>query len=103
MIRFLRLALRPARTGPSSIPRDYGSGEPSSRRPRRNAIRKDDEFEEAEEAIRVLEWRAETLERAGFDRFRADLLAGAEHVDLHDAVALLLRGCSAELASDILL
>jgi hypothetical protein len=64
---------------------------------------KDDEFEEAEEAMRVLEWRAGTLERAGFDRFRADLLAAAEHVDLHDAVALLLRGCSAELASDILL
>ena len=62
-----------------------------------------DEFEEAEEAIRVLEWRARTLERAGFDRFRADLLASAEHVDLHDAVALLLRGCSAELASEILL
>jgi len=64
---------------------------------------KDDEFEEAEVAMRVLEWRAETLERAGFDRFRADLLAAAEHVDLHDAVALRLRGCSAELASDILL
>lgn len=62
-----------------------------------------DEEELAEAEMKVLEWRAETLERAGLDRLRADVIAAAEHVDLHAAVNLLRRGCQPELAMRILL
>jgi hypothetical protein len=55
------------------------------------------------EAERVERWRAEELERAGFPPDTAVILAGRPDVDLHAAVALLERGCPAELAAEILL
>ena len=52
---------------------------------------------------RTESWRMETLERAGYDRRSAAILAGRKDVDLHQAVELLERGCSTELALKILL
>ena len=51
---------------------------------------------------KVLSWRKETLERAGYDRDAAQRLAEAKHVDLHRAVDLL-KSCEQELALRILL
>ena len=62
-----------------------------------------DENDVTEGEMRVLEWRAETLERAGLDRVRADVIAAADHVDLHAAVNLVRRGCNPDLALRILL
>ena len=45
------------------------------------------------EAERVLLWREEELERAGYDRDTARQLAEAPGVDLHLATELLRRGC----------
>ena len=58
---------------------------------------------EETEAERVERWRAEELERAGYDRHTALELAARNDVDLHRAVALLGRGCPPELAAAILL
>ena len=55
------------------------------------------------EAERIERWRAEELERAGYEPKAAAQLAMTRDVDLHLAVALLERGCSAELALRILL
>lgn len=55
------------------------------------------------EAERVLLWREEELERAGYDRDTARRLAEASGVDLHLATALLRRGCPASTAVSILL
>jgi hypothetical protein len=55
------------------------------------------------EAERVERWRAEELERAGYDRHTALELAARNDVDLHRAVDLLRRGCARELAAAILL
>jgi hypothetical protein len=52
---------------------------------------------------RVVRWRAETLERAGFDPDSAASLAARPEVDLHRAIALLEQGCTPELALRILL
>ncbi len=49
----------------------------------------------------VVQWRLETLERAGYDHEQADRIARSE-ADLHQAVELLGRGCSAALATAIL-
>jgi hypothetical protein len=51
----------------------------------------------------VLEWRAQTLVRAGFDEAAAIDLAVSKHVDLHAAVRLVERGCPPETALRILL
>jgi hypothetical protein len=51
----------------------------------------------------VVEWRVETLRRAGFAADAALDLAFTKHVDLHDAVALVQRGCPADTALRILL
>ena len=51
----------------------------------------------------VLEWRVETLARAGFDLVAAVDLACDKNVDLHTAVRLLERGCSPQTALRILL
>jgi hypothetical protein len=51
----------------------------------------------------VLEWRVETLRLAGFTTEAALDLAFSKHVDLHDAVRLVKRGCPAETALRILL
>lgn len=56
-----------------------------------------------EEEDRVLSWRCEALERAGFDRMLAVSLALAREVDLHSALDLVRRGCPPPLAASILL
>jgi hypothetical protein len=55
------------------------------------------------ELERVERWRAEELMRAGYDPAAAGDLASRLDVDLHGAIALLERGCPAELAVQILL
>jgi hypothetical protein len=54
------------------------------------------------EAERVERWRAQELERAGYDPGAAAELAARSDVDLHRAVELLASGCPAELALQIL-
>ncbi len=51
----------------------------------------------------VLCWRFEALLRAGYDAGSALIVAGHGEVDLHEAVALLERGCPPELALRIVL
>jgi hypothetical protein len=48
-------------------------------------------------------WRAEELERAGYSNRAAGRLAARADIDLHLAIRLLERGCSPELALQILL
>jgi hypothetical protein len=55
------------------------------------------------ESDRVEHWRHSELERAGYDPESAIVLAASHDVDLHLAVDLLNRGCSVELALQILL
>jgi hypothetical protein len=55
------------------------------------------------EQERIERWRAEELERAGFESSAASLLAGRNDVDLHYAIDLLRNGCQPELALQILL
>jgi hypothetical protein len=55
------------------------------------------------EVERIEAWRTEELRRAGYDRRSATSLAGRHDVDLHLAVSLLRRGCSQDLALQILL
>jgi hypothetical protein len=55
------------------------------------------------ELERVELWRLDTLERAGYDAESAAVLAASPEVDLHGAVSLLERGCTVELALQILL
>jgi hypothetical protein len=51
----------------------------------------------------VVGWRREQLRRAGCRRFEAEVLARELHVDLHEAVELLERGCPSPIALKILL
>jgi hypothetical protein len=55
------------------------------------------------ETEKVQRWRAEALERAGYDPTTAAVLAVRTDIDLHTAEALIARGCTAELALRILL
>lgn len=55
------------------------------------------------ELTQVERWRIDELERAGYDPKAAMTLAARHDVDLHRAVDLLHKGCSAELALQILL
>ena len=55
------------------------------------------------ELDRITSWRAEELERAGYDRRAAQRIAARHDVDLHQAVELLQQGCPPELALNILL
>jgi hypothetical protein len=55
------------------------------------------------EMDRIEQWRHEELERAGYDAESALVLAASHDVDLHDAVKLLERGCTVDLALQILL
>jgi len=57
----------------------------------------------ASEIDRVERWRHEALSRAGYDAESALVLAASHDVDLHDAIELLERGCSIDLALQILL
>ena len=58
---------------------------------------------EQTEIERIERWRAEELERAGFEPRAAGRLAVRHDVDLHYAVQLLSRGCPHDLALKILL
>jgi hypothetical protein len=51
----------------------------------------------------VEQWRAEELERAGYPPQAAVELAARTDVDLHLAAELLTKGCTTELALQILL
>jgi len=53
-----------------------------------------------DEEILVHEWRAEQLQRLGLSRLVAEGFAG--RIDWHDLAGLVARGCSPELALDIL-
>jgi len=55
------------------------------------------------EQERIERWRAEELERAGYEPRAAGRLAVRHDVDLHLAIDLLQRGCSVDLALKILL
>jgi hypothetical protein len=55
------------------------------------------------EAERVLLWREEELERAGYGRDAARQIAERSSVDLHLATELLRRGCPESTAVQILL
>jgi len=55
------------------------------------------------ESERVERWRAEALERAGYDIASALELAARNDVDLHQAIDLVESGCSPDLAVRILL
>ena len=55
------------------------------------------------EIERIERWRAEELERAGYEPRAAGRLAVRHDVDLHAAVDLLERGCPTDLALKILL
>jgi hypothetical protein len=55
------------------------------------------------ELERVERWRADELMRAGFDPSSAVELAARLDIDLHAATQLVDRGCSPELALQILL
>lgn len=55
------------------------------------------------EIDRIEQWRHEALERAGYDAESAFVLAASHDVDLHAAVSLLERGCTVDLALQILL
>ena len=60
------------------------------------------EFPETE-IERIERWRAEELERAGYEPRAAATIAGRHDVDLHLATGLLHKGCAPELALQILL
>jgi hypothetical protein len=55
------------------------------------------------ELERIEAWRAEELERAGYPARDAAKVAARLDIDLHRAVDLIERGCSPELALEILL
>jgi len=55
------------------------------------------------EIERIERWRAEALERAGYEPRAAAELASRLDIDLHLASDLLAAGCSEELALQILL
>ena len=55
------------------------------------------------ESEKVERWRAEALERAGYDIVSAHELAARTDVDLHRALELVEAGCPHELALQILL
>jgi hypothetical protein len=55
------------------------------------------------ETEKVERWRAEALEKVGYDLMSALQLAARPDVDLHLAVELAEAGCTPELALRILL
>ena len=63
----------------------------------------DTETRERTEIERIERWRAEALERAGYEPRMAAELASRLDIDLHLATDLLAAGCSQELAVQILL
>ncbi|HWJ32895.1 MAG TPA: hypothetical protein VNR59_11190 [Gaiellaceae bacterium] len=61
----------------------------------------DTTFQETEQEI-VERWRAQELERAGFPEDVATEFAMRTDVDLHVAIDLIRRGCTPDLAAQIL-
>ena len=61
------------------------------------------ETRDGTEIERIERWRAEELERAGFEPRAAGRLAVRHDVDLRFATQLLERGCPHDLALKILL
>ncbi len=61
------------------------------------------EHTEQTELERIERWRADELIRAGYDADQAMKLAVRHDIDLHGAAELLERGCTPELALEILL
>ena len=55
------------------------------------------------ELTQVERWRADELERAGFDARAAATIAARHDIDLHRATDLVRSGCAPELALQILL
>ncbi len=55
------------------------------------------------ETERVERWRAEALERAGYDTESALELAARNDIDLHQAIELVEAGCPPDIAARILL
>jgi hypothetical protein len=55
------------------------------------------------ELTQVERWRVDELERAGYDPRAAMTLAARHDIDLHSAVDLLRKGCTSDLALQILL
>jgi hypothetical protein len=55
------------------------------------------------ESDRVERWRAEALEKVGYDELSAHELAGRSDVDLHRAISLVENGCPVDVALRILL
>jgi hypothetical protein len=55
------------------------------------------------EIDRIEQWRHAELKRAGYDPESALVLAASHDVDLHKAISLLDRGCTVDLALQILL
>jgi hypothetical protein len=51
---------------------------------------------------RVARWRLEQLVRAGYEETAALVLADLVHVDLHEAIDLVGRGCPSDTALRIL-
>ena len=59
-------------------------------------------FAEETEWDKVERWRAEALEKVGYDLASALELAARHDVDLHQAVELVEAGCPPDLALKIL-
>ncbi len=55
------------------------------------------------EIERIERWRADELERAGYEPRSAGRLAVKHEIDLHSAIDLLKRGCPPDLALQILM
>jgi hypothetical protein len=55
------------------------------------------------ELTQVERWRADELERAGYDEAASVTLAARLDIDLHLAADLLRKGCPQHLALEILL
>ena len=55
------------------------------------------------ELDRIVRWRSEELERAGYSPDGAAALAARLEIDLHDATELVKRGCPPDIALRILL
>ena len=58
---------------------------------------------EETESVRVQQWRAEELEKVGYDPISAVELAARPDVDLHLAIRLVQQGCPPETALRILI
>jgi Tfp pilus assembly PilM family ATPase len=57
----------------------------------------------ATESDKVERWRAEALERAGYEPTAAAMIAMRTDVDLHLAIELIEHGCPPDIALKILL